>query len=163
MNGGDSRRTTLQIRAGVALAVLGMAIGAGHGGGRRKNRKDHRTPAFAGAGTVQDTMAERGRGVNNLEQLLKLSADVSPVSEAASSRLQSKILSKLVELEQAEGPLCVLSANRAQGDALCVFEHFVAALPSAPTATRRPSLFREAHAPTPDLPTGTAAPHLFAA
>ena len=76
--------------------------------------------------------------MNNLEQLLKRSADASRAGERASSRLQSKILSKLMEVEQAEGPLRVLSANRAQGDALCVFEHLVAALPSEDLQSRNP-------------------------
>lgn len=56
----------------------------------------------------------------------------------ASSRLKSRILSKLVELEQAEGPLRILSESRDAGEELCVFEHAVALLPSEDLQARNP-------------------------
>lgn len=76
--------------------------------------------------------------MNKFETLLKQSADATPATERASSRLKSRILSRLIELEQGEGPLRVLSANRAQGDSLCVFEHLVAAMPSGNLQSRNP-------------------------
>ena len=71
-------------------------------------------------------------------RLMKEAAEVVPAPKHASSRLKSRILSKLIALEQAEGPLRVLSANRADGDALCVFERMVAAMPSENLQSRNP-------------------------
>ena len=76
--------------------------------------------------------------MNNWEDLWAQCMDAGPEPPAASSRLQSRLLSRLIELEQAEGPLRVLSANRAQGDALCVFEHLLAGLPSEDLQSRNP-------------------------
>ena len=76
--------------------------------------------------------------MKQFEQLMRQSAEVAAAPEEASSRLKSKLLSRLIELEQAEGPLRMLSANRAQGDELCVFEHLVAALPSESLQSRNP-------------------------
>lgn len=72
------------------------------------------------------------------DQLIKASAEGSLDPVPASSRLKSRILSRLIELEQAEGPLRVLSQNRVKGDALCVFEHIVASLPSDALQSRNP-------------------------
>lgn len=76
--------------------------------------------------------------MKQFEQFMRQSAEVAAAPEEASSRLKSKLLSRLIGLEQAEGPLRVLSANRAKGDALCVFEHLVAALPSEGLQSRNP-------------------------
>ncbi len=57
---------------------------------------------------------------------------------AASSRLQSRIYSKLIQLEQEQGPLRVLSESRAAGEKLCIFEAAVAALPSDDLQSRNP-------------------------
>ena len=56
----------------------------------------------------------------------------------ASSRLKARILSKLVALEQAEGPLRILSASKDAGEQLCIFEHAVAMLPSTDLQSRNP-------------------------
>ena len=76
--------------------------------------------------------------MKKLDQLVKQSGDTAFAPKRASSRLKSKLLSKLMELEQAEGPLRLLSANRAEGDALCIFEHMIAALPSEDLQSRNP-------------------------
>ena len=75
--------------------------------------------------------------MKKMVQLMK-EAEGVPAPKGASSRLKSRILSKLIALEQAEGPLRVLSANRADGDALCVFEQVVAAMPSKNLQSRNP-------------------------
>ena len=67
--------------------------------------------------------------MKKMDQLMKQSVDAAPAPERASSLLKSRILTKLINLEQTEGPLRVLSANRSQGDALCIFEQIVAAMP----------------------------------
>lgn len=56
----------------------------------------------------------------------------------APSRLKSRIFSKLVTLEQAEGPLRILSETRDSGESLCVFEHALALLPSDDLQSRNP-------------------------
>lgn len=56
----------------------------------------------------------------------------------ASSRLKARILSKLVALEQAEGPLRILSDSKDAGEQLCIFEHAVAMLPSKKLQSRNP-------------------------
>ena len=76
--------------------------------------------------------------MKQFEHLMRQSAEAAAAPEEASSRLKSKLLSRLIELEQAEGPLRVLSENRALGDGLCVFEHLVAALPSDDLQSRNP-------------------------
>ena len=76
--------------------------------------------------------------MKKFEKLMRESAEAEPVPADASSRLKSRILSRLIEVEQAEGPLRVLSVNRARGDALCVFEHMVASLPSEELQSRNP-------------------------
>ncbi|MBI4910248.1 MAG: hypothetical protein HY820_41905 [Acidobacteria bacterium] len=58
--------------------------------------------------------------------------------EKASSRLKSRILSELILMEQAEGPLRILSQSRAAGEQLCIFEHAVALLPSDDLQSRNP-------------------------
>ena len=65
------------------------------------------------------------------EQIIEATADSSAAPKKASSRLKSRIFSQLMKLEQAEGPLRTLAANKAAADPLCVFEHLVALLPSA--------------------------------
>ena len=58
--------------------------------------------------------------------------------KGASSRLKSQIFSKLISLQQAEGPLRILSESKASGEQLCVFERAVALLPSAELQSRNP-------------------------
>lgn len=65
-------------------------------------------------------------------------AEFSHKPVGASSRLKSRILSQLIELEQAEGPLRELSASRKNGETLCVFEKMVAAVPSKTLQSRNP-------------------------
>ncbi|MSV34766.1 MAG: hypothetical protein EXQ47_04110 [Bryobacterales bacterium] len=72
--------------------------------------------------------------------------EVRPILQAAeaeapvhiSSRLQSRIFSKLIQLEQEQGALRVLSESRAAGERLCIFETVVAALPSDDLQSRNP-------------------------
>ena len=68
-----------------------------------------------------------------MDSLLRNAEFVADAPERASSRLKSRLLSRLIEMEQAEGPLRVLSASRDDGEHLCVFEHGVAMLPSRAT------------------------------
>jgi hypothetical protein len=56
----------------------------------------------------------------------------------ASSRLKSRILSKLISLEQDEGPLRILRESRDSGESLCIFEHAVALLPFDELQSRNP-------------------------
>ena len=59
-------------------------------------------------------------------------------SAKASSRLKSRILSKLMALQQSEGPLRILSESRDAGEPLCAFERAVALLPSKVLQSRNP-------------------------
>ena len=76
--------------------------------------------------------------MKEFEQLMQQAALAAVPPGKASSRLKAQILSKLMDLEQAEGPLRVLLENRAQGEALCIFEQIVAALPSDNLQSRNP-------------------------
>lgn len=58
--------------------------------------------------------------------------------EDAPSLLKSRIFSKLIEAQQEEGPLRILSESRDSGERLCVFEHAVALLPSEDLQSRNP-------------------------
>ena len=71
-----------------------------------------------------------------MEDLIRKAKDAATV--AASSRLKSRILSHLIRLEQSEGPLRSLSASKAAGEQLCVFEEAVALLPSEKLQSRNP-------------------------
>jgi len=71
------------------------------------------------------------------DELLTASADASS-APAVSSRLKSRLLSQLVRLEQAQGPLRILSDNKMLGDTLCVFEEIIAAMPSSDLQSRYP-------------------------
>ena len=73
-----------------------------------------------------------------MDELMRRSEQAGDSPERASSRLKSKILSKLIDLEQQEGPLRILSESRDQGEHLCVFEHAVALLPSDDLQSRNP-------------------------
>ena len=75
--------------------------------------------------------------MKKLEELVQR-AESSHKSRGASSRLKSRIFSQLIELEQAEGPLRTLSASKASGETLCVFETMVAAVPSGGLQSRNP-------------------------
>jgi hypothetical protein len=65
-----------------------------------------------------------------MDDLIRKAEEVAEAPQQASSVLKSRLLSKLILLEQAEGPLRVLSETRDAGEQLCVFEHAVALLPS---------------------------------
>ena len=71
-----------------------------------------------------------------MDELIR-KAEMAPAVNA-SSRLKARILSKLVALEQAEGPLRILSDSRDAGEQLCIFEHAVAMLPSKDLQSRNP-------------------------
>jgi hypothetical protein len=73
-----------------------------------------------------------------MDELLRAAEEAADSPERASSRLKSRILSKLIELEQQTGPLRILSASRDAGEQLCVFEHTVALLPSDNLQSRNP-------------------------
>ena len=73
-----------------------------------------------------------------MDEILRQAEEEAPVPARASSILRSRILSSLIRLEQAEGPLRILSETKAAGEALCVFEHIVAALPSEDLQSRNP-------------------------
>jgi hypothetical protein len=55
----------------------------------------------------------------------------------APSRLKSRIYSALVRAAQQEAPLAALSACKAAGRGLCVFEELVTILPAGEAAQRR--------------------------
>ena len=74
--------------------------------------------------------------MKKMVQLMKEAAEAVPAPMHASSRLKSRILSRLIALEQAEGPLRVLSANQANGDEICVFEKVLALMPSENVQSR---------------------------
>ncbi len=65
-----------------------------------------------------------------MQHILREAEAATDAPAGASSRLKSRIFSQLIELEQQQGPLRVLSAIRAAGEKLCIFETAVAALPS---------------------------------
>ena len=65
-----------------------------------------------------------------MDEIIRSAEDAASGPATASSRLKSRVFSKLVALEQSEGPLRVLSESRAAGEQLCVFEKIVAAVPS---------------------------------
>ena len=73
-----------------------------------------------------------------MDELIRKAEDSLEAPEKTSSRLKSTIFSKLILLEQAEGPLRILSETRDAGEQLCVFEHFVAQLPSDHLQSRNP-------------------------
>ena len=75
--------------------------------------------------------------MKKLEELVQ-QAQSSRRPKGASSRLKSRILSQMIELLQAEGPLRALSASKANGESLCVFENMVAAMPSDALQSRNP-------------------------
>ncbi len=78
------------------------------------------------------------RDNDNLQPILLAAENAADPAPRVSSRLQSRIFSKLIELEQAGGPLRTLSQSRNAGAKLCVFEAAVAALPSEDLQTRNP-------------------------
>jgi hypothetical protein len=56
-------------------------------------------------------------------------ADVERVSEGAPARLKARIYSGLIDRLSDTGPLLSLTATKADGAALCVFEEALAMLP----------------------------------
>lgn len=73
-----------------------------------------------------------------LQKLLQAAQEKAEAPARVSSRLQSRVFSKLIEAEQEQGPLRILSASRAAGHELCVFESTVALLPSDDLQARNP-------------------------
>ena len=61
----------------------------------------------------------------------------APASYRASSRLKSRIYSKLVETQAASGPLRSLTETRAANRKLCVFEELVQISPVSEGLKRR--------------------------
>lgn len=62
-------------------------------------------------------------------EALSLATDTSASADVAPARLKSRIYSTLVQQLAADGPLLSLSATRAQGHSLCVFEAAVCLAP----------------------------------
>ena len=73
-----------------------------------------------------------------MDEIIRSVEASNDAPERASSRLKSQIFSKLISLQQAEGPLRILSESKASGEQLCVFERAVALLPSAELQSRNP-------------------------
>ena len=73
-----------------------------------------------------------------MDEMIRSAEASNEAPERASSRLKSQIFSKLISLQQAEGPLRILSETRASGEQLCVFERAVALLPSEELQSRNP-------------------------
>jgi hypothetical protein len=73
-----------------------------------------------------------------IDDVIRKAQESSNVPAHGSSRLKSRIFSTLISLEQAEGPLRILSETRDAGGSLCVFEHAVAMLPSENLQSRNP-------------------------
>jgi hypothetical protein len=73
-----------------------------------------------------------------IDELITHCEAVFDAPEHASSRLKSRILSSLVALEQAEGPLRTLAESESAGGKLCVFERLVTLLPSEDLQSRNP-------------------------
>ena len=73
-----------------------------------------------------------------MDDLIRSAEASYDAPERASSRLKSRIFSKLISLQQAEGPLRILSESKASGEQLCVFESAVALLPSEELQSRNP-------------------------
>jgi hypothetical protein len=72
-----------------------------------------------------------------IEQALTTAAE--PLEVRASSRLKSKIYSKLVQAQAESGPLRSLTATSAEGRGLCVFEQLVQISPvPEPVKSRNP-------------------------
>ena len=74
----------------------------------------------------------------DLGQVLRAAETQAADGTRISSRLQSRLFSRLIELEQRQGPLRTLSASREAGEKLCIFEAAVAALPSDDLQARNP-------------------------
>lgn len=74
----------------------------------------------------------------DLGQVLRAAESEAADAPRVSSRLQSRIFSRMIELEQEQGPLRTLSASREAGEKLCIFEAAVAALPSNDLQARNP-------------------------
>jgi hypothetical protein len=73
-----------------------------------------------------------------MDDLIRRAELASNAPERASSRLKSRIFSQLIQAQQSEGPLRILSESRDAGEHLCVFEHSVAILPSEELQSRNP-------------------------
>ena len=73
-----------------------------------------------------------------LQQILRAAEGEAEAPPRVSSRLKSRIFSKLIQMEQEQGPLRILSESRAAGEELCIFEAAVAAIPSDDLQSRNP-------------------------
>ena len=74
----------------------------------------------------------------DLGQVLRAAESEAADEPRVSSRLQSRIFSRLIEMQQEQGPLRTLSASRETGEKLCIFEAALAALPSDDLQARNP-------------------------
>lgn len=72
-----------------------------------------------------------------MDELIRI-AEAAAIEPEASSRLKSRIFSSLIDAQQQEAPLRILSESRNAGEQLCVFEHAVALLPSDDLQTKNP-------------------------
>jgi hypothetical protein len=66
-----------------------------------------------------------------------IAATGAPGGDRASSRLKSRIYSKLVQTQAASGPLRSLTETRAEDRQLCVFEELVQISPVSENLKRR--------------------------
>lgn len=73
-----------------------------------------------------------------MNELVRLAETSAAEPHGASSRLKSRIFSKLIDAQQEQAPLRILSESRGAGAALCVFEHAVALLPSDDLQAKNP-------------------------
>jgi hypothetical protein len=72
------------------------------------------------------------------ERLLTRLAALDEEATPAPARLKARIYSSLLARQSQSGPLRSLSACKADGASLCVFEHALAVLPSEPMASFNP-------------------------
>lgn len=67
--------------------------------------------------------------MSDTDRFFESLAQTEPREASAPPRLKSRIFSKLMSLEAAEGPLMSLSECKSHGANLCVFEQLVAIAP----------------------------------
>lgn len=71
-----------------------------------------------------------------MEEQIRMAEAAMDPPNGVSSRLQSRIYSKLTRLQQEEGPLMPLTENQSEGTPLCRWEAALTLLPSARLQTR---------------------------
>ena len=80
-----------------------------------------------------------------IRRLIELADDTETGGARASSRLKSRIYSRLMQEESAAGALRSVSETKASGRSLCVFEQLVHIAP-IPNAAKSPNFCRVCHA-----------------